>query len=200
MPAWGYPVILFFVAALAIAFSFKVGRPATGLKILLLALVIWQGKFLFLTICKGGAWVQSIARSLAASLKNPPLATTPDEPTRDAEAEATVKRRPQAIPGAAVMLLLGAAAFRVFCGIFVIQPIGAIPAGATVIYFRQGLNLPFISSADGLQQETTGEVNLIGRAIMLGGIGNALKDRKLISLPYIHTLYLWSTGGREYNR
>lgn len=40
--------------------------------------------------------------------------------------------------------------FRVFCGIFIIQPIGAIPEGATIVYWRSGLNVPFIASADGL--------------------------------------------------
>lgn len=35
-------------------------------------------------------------------------------------------------------------------GFFVIQPIGAIPDGATVLYFRPGLHVTFISSADGI--------------------------------------------------
>ena len=90
--------------------------------------------------------------------------------------------------------------FRSFCGIFVVQPIGAIPDGGTIIYWRSALRMPFIASADGLQQEFDGGVSLLGRAVILGGLTDMLKERKIISLPYSETLYLWSTGGREYDR
>jgi len=44
-----------------------------------------------------------------------------------------------------IVLIMVGILFRIFCGIFVIQPIGSIPEGATIIYWRSGLNLPFIS-------------------------------------------------------
>jgi hypothetical protein len=88
--------------------------------------------------------------------------------------------------------------FRLFLGIFVIQPIGAFPEGATIIYWRSGLNMPFISSPDGLLEKSGAGVSLLGRGIMLGGLAEPIINRKIISLPYSKTLYLWSTGGKEY--
>ena len=85
------------------------------------------------------------------------------------------------------------------CGIFVIQPIGAIPEGITIVYFRHGTNFPFISSPDALCQKHVGYVNLFGRGIILGSAGKVVAERKIISLPYSRTLYLFSTGGYEYN-
>jgi len=98
------------------------------------------------------------------------------------------------------LALVALVLFRSFCGIFVIQPIGAIPDGGTIIYWRSGLNIPFIASADGLQQELDGGVSLFGRGAILAGLSDLLRERKIISLPYSETLYLWSTGGREYDR
>jgi len=102
-----------------------------------------------------------------------------------------------------LFVLIGVVAvvlFRSFCGIFVVQPIGAIPDGGTIIYWRSGLNMPFIASADGLQQEFDGGVSLLGRGLILAGLTDMLKERKIVSLPYSETLYLWSTDGREYDR
>lgn len=85
------------------------------------------------------------------------------------------------------------------CGIFVIQPIGAIPEGATVVYWRPGTILPFISSPDAICQKHVGYVNLLGRGMALGTAGKVVAERKIITLPYSRTLYLFSTGGYEYN-
>ena len=88
-----------------------------------------------------------------------------------------------------------------FClGIFVVQPIGAIPDGATIVYWRFGLELPFISSADGYLEKSGAGVSILGRGIFLAGIANKIKDRKIVSLPYSRSLYLWSTGGKEYRK
>jgi len=91
----------------------------------------------------------------------------------------------------------------VYCsfGLFVVQPIGAVPDGVTVLYWRLGTNLPFISSADGLLDKDGGGVCLLGRGIMLGGIINKLSSshRIIVRLPYSSTLYLISTGGVTYS-
>ena len=89
--------------------------------------------------------------------------------------------------------------FRIFCGIFVIQPIGAVPNGITIVYWRFGLNIPFISSVDGLLEESGTGVSLLGRGIMFAGITKPIMERKIIKLKYSETLYLWSTGGKYYN-
>jgi hypothetical protein len=83
-------------------------------------------------------------------------------------------------------------------GLFVIQPIGAVPNGATVVYWRLGTNMPFISSADGISEKTTGSVSLLGRGLVLGMVAKVLEGRKIVSLPYISALYAISTGGKTY--
>lgn len=85
-------------------------------------------------------------------------------------------------------------------GVFVVQPLGAVPDGTTVLYWRIGTNLPFISSADGLILEKGQSVSLLSRGIVLGAVGEAIKDRKIINLPYSESLYLYSTGGTQFKK
>ncbi len=98
----------------------------------------------------------------------------------------------------AVSLLV--VAFYFLCGLFVIQPIGAIPDGSTIVYFRYETNMSFISSADGMLDKTGAGVSLLGRGIALGAIAKGIEDKKICSLPYSKTLYLISTGGKEYDK
>jgi hypothetical protein len=88
--------------------------------------------------------------------------------------------------------------FRIFCGIFVIQPIGAIPDGTTIIYWRNGLDIPFISSADGMLVKSGAGVSLMGRGLMLGKMAEPIKEREIIRIGYIESLYLLSTEGKKY--
>lgn len=83
-------------------------------------------------------------------------------------------------------------------GIFVVQPIGALPEGASIVYWRLGTSMPFITSADGMLSKSDAGVSILGRGIALGTILGKIKDRKIVSLPYSRTLYLISTGCREY--
>jgi hypothetical protein len=83
-------------------------------------------------------------------------------------------------------------------GVVVTQPLGLIPEGASVVYFRIGTGLPLISSADGLLLEKIGSVSPFGRMMMLATISDIANNRKLFVLPYSHTLYLISTGGTEF--
>jgi len=90
--------------------------------------------------------------------------------------------------------------FRLFCGIFVIQPIGAIPDGATIVYWRSGLNIPFVASVDGLLDDSGAGVSLLGRGLMLAKLAEPIKEREIFRFGYSETLYLWSTGGKKYDR
>ena len=90
--------------------------------------------------------------------------------------------------------------FRIFCGIFVIQPIGAIPEGATIFYWRAGMNLPFIASADGLLEKSGAGVSLLGRGMMLAKFAKPITDREIFRTGYSETIYLWSTGGKKYEK
>lgn len=64
-------------------------------------------------------------------------------------------------------------------GFFVIQPIGALPEGATIWYWRFGTSLPFISSADGLLLEKQGGVSLQRRAVAFAAVAKPIADRKI---------------------
>ncbi len=87
-------------------------------------------------------------------------------------------------------------AFYKFCGFYTIQPIGAIPDGATAIVWREDSE-PFFNSADALCLERMDGVSLMCRAIAMG---QAPTDRILIRLPYLSWAYLQSTGEREFDR
>lgn len=88
--------------------------------------------------------------------------------------------------------------FRIFCGVFVIQPIGALPKGATIFYWRNGMNMPFVSSADGILEKSGAGVSLLGRGLMLAKMAEPIKKREIFRLEYSETLYLWSTEGKRY--
>lgn len=99
-----------------------------------------------------------------------------------------------------VLIVIGIVLLLVFftTGFFVIQPIGAIPEGITIWYFRAGLNLGFIESADGILLEETGEVSLFSRAAVMGNVVELIEDRIIVRLPYLKFLYKISTGGVEF--
>lgn len=100
-----------------------------------------------------------------------------------------------------LLVLIGLLAIIFFTiGFFVIQPIGAIPEGKTIVFWRVGSNMPFISSADGLLLEADQSVTLIGRGVILGAVADIMEGRIIIRLPYMDFLYKISTGGKEFSR
>ncbi|MGK0448788.1 hypothetical protein [Patiriisocius sp. Uisw_017] len=90
--------------------------------------------------------------------------------------------------------------FRFFCGIFIIHPMGAIPEGTSIVYFRTGLNLPFIASADGILDKSGAGVSLLGRGILIGKLAEPIKENEIFRFGYSETLYLWSTDGKTYEK
>lgn len=102
--------------------------------------------------------------------------------------------------GLLVLLVACILLFWLCTGFFVIQPIGAIPEGATVWYIRLGTKLSFVSSPDGMLLEMGQGVTLLGRAMVLGQMGDVVKQKKIISFPYSKALYLISTGGKEFEK
>ena len=81
--------------------------------------------------------------------------------------------------------------------IFVIQPIGALPEGKTLIISRMS-NTKFIDSADAICERKQGGVSLFCR---IGAMGGTLKNAKIYAkLPYMRWLYEISTGGKKYDR
>lgn len=96
--------------------------------------------------------------------------------------------------------LIGAGAFALlfysFCGFYTVQPIGAVPDGATAIVWRDS-GEPFFNSADALCLERTGGVSLMCRGMAMG---QAPTDRIIMRLPYLEFAYSMSTGGKEFDR
>jgi hypothetical protein len=86
--------------------------------------------------------------------------------------------------------------FYVFCGFYTVQPIGALPDGATAVVWRES-GEPFFNSADALCLERVGGVSLMCRAMAMG---QAPTDRIIMRLPYQEWAYTASTGGKEFER
>jgi hypothetical protein len=86
--------------------------------------------------------------------------------------------------------------FYIFCGFYTVQPIGALPEGATAIVWRDS-GEPFFNSADALCLERMGSVSLMcrGMAMVQGPT-----DRIIVRLPYMHFAYTMSTGGKEFDK
>lgn len=96
----------------------------------------------------------------------------------------------------AVVLMLCVLAYTQLT-IFVIQPIGAIPEGKTLVTSRLN-KTKFVDSADGMCQRIQGEVNLLCRGMLMGAV--AKKATVYLRLPYSETLYQISTDGKTYDR
>lgn len=86
--------------------------------------------------------------------------------------------------------------FYVFCGFYTVQPIGALPDGATAIVWRAS-GEPFFNSPDALCIERMGGVSLLCRGMAMG---QAPTDRLILRLPYQRWAYLRSTDGQEFGR
>ncbi len=83
--------------------------------------------------------------------------------------------------------------------IFVVQPLGAVPEGGTVVIWRRQ-KTQFVDSADAVCQREAGGVSLLCRAGVLRGIVGDDGSGILFRLPYSEALYLISTGGVKYDR
>jgi len=81
--------------------------------------------------------------------------------------------------------------------LFVIPPIGAVPEGRTVVMSRTQATR-FVDSPDAVCERIQGGVSLLCRGMVMGQVVNNVTI--YARLPYSHTLYLWSTGGRTYER
>ena len=85
-------------------------------------------------------------------------------------------------------------------GFFVIQPIGALPEGTTIWYFRPGINMSLIESADGMLLKDEGSVTLLGRLLIISSVTDALEDRIICKFPYQKWMYKISTKGVEFEK
>ena len=79
----------------------------------------------------------------------------------------------------------------------VVQPIGAVPEGRTLVILRMN-KTKFIDSADAMCEREMGSVSLLCRGMMMAAIAN--KGTILVRLPYSDFLYKISTDGKTYGR
>jgi hypothetical protein len=84
-----------------------------------------------------------------------------------------------------------------FVTIFVIQPIGALPEGRTIIITRLN-TMHFIDSADAWCERQKGGVSLLCRGLVMAQV--AKQATILVRLPYSEALYKISTNGKTYDR
>ena len=81
--------------------------------------------------------------------------------------------------------------------IFVVQPLGAVPEGRTLIISRMN-KTKFIDSADAMCDRMMGGVSLMCRMVTLGTV---MENATIYArLPYSSALYSISTGGKSYER
>lgn len=73
-----------------------------------------------------------------------------------------------------------------------------LPEGKTIVYWRAGLDYPFVTSPDGIQLDRLNKVSLFGRLGAIAGFMDNAEERIILRLPYSKSLYLMSTGGREF--
>jgi hypothetical protein len=97
----------------------------------------------------------------------------------------------------ALLVAVSAIIFYSQVTIFVIQPIGALPEGKTLIISRLD-KTNFIDSADGMCERLQGNVNLLCRLAMMGAVANNAKV--YARLPYSEWLYSISTEGKIYEK
>lgn len=95
------------------------------------------------------------------------------------------------------VLVLGALIGGQFFSIFVIQPIGALPEGRTLIVSRLN-SMQMIDSADAWCERNMGKVTLLCRAAVVARVGS---EAKIVArLPYSSMLYGISTNGKTYEK
>jgi hypothetical protein len=93
-----------------------------------------------------------------------------------------------------VIIVLFASSIFLFTTIYVIQPIGALPEGITIIALKNS-KFSLIESPDSICEKINGKVNLICRMSALNVI---TQSTILVRLPYSEYLYLKSTDGKQY--
>jgi hypothetical protein len=97
-----------------------------------------------------------------------------------------------------LLVLIFATAFYSLTGFITIQPLGMLPDGITIWYFRNGTDLPFITSPDGLSLQRTGQLTLMNRMAAMSTLTDAIENKIILRLPYSKVLYSISTGGKEF--
>jgi len=99
--------------------------------------------------------------------------------------------------GLVALMLVGLVLFYFCFGLYTVQPIGALPAGITVVVWRAGYNEPFFDSPDATCLRVQNGVSLLCR---LAAFNAAPINRIVLRLPFQDWAYLASTGGVTFSK
>ena len=105
------------------------------------------------------------------------------------------RRRRFLLPMSLLLVVIVAASTQLT--LFVVQPIGSVPDGRTILIQRLEGGT-FIDSAGAMCEGIQGNVNLLCRGMILARVGE--NSHVYLRLPYSQTLYMLSTGGKAYDR
>ena len=122
------------------------------------------------------------------------MSETQDPPEAPTQAKRRTRRQTWIL---LLLLVLLAAVVSTQITILVVQPIGALPEGRTLVISRLK-GTKFIDSADAMCERIQGGVSLLCRGMVLGQVTQ--NATIYLRLPYSATLYSISTGGNEYDR
>lgn len=121
-----------------------------------------------------------------------------DHGTPSDDQESTPGRKNRLLIALLAIGLLLVAAYG-FTGLYVVQPIGVVPEGTTIWYWRAGSGLPFLSSPDSMAMTDDGRLSLLERGTAMAVFTETAEDRILARLPYVERLYLMTTDGRRWD-
>lgn len=119
----------------------------------------------------------------------------PNAPQKGAEARS---RRPLVLVALTVTLAIAWLVARP--GLFVVQPLGAVPDGVTVLYLSRSDDAPFVESPDGICLRTMGGVSLMCRGTAMARFMREAEPSIVARLPYNEWLYLRTTDGQTFDR
>lgn len=86
-----------------------------------------------------------------------------------------------------ILSIIGVVFYFAF-GLFVVPPLGSLKDGSTVLYFRLGVQSPFLSSPRGILRNKNGDSHVFGRIVGLGKTGKQINDRTIAVFPYSGSL------------
>lgn len=88
-----------------------------------------------------------------------------------------------------LFIVLIVAFVRITMGFYVVHPMGAIPEGKTVLYWRLGTDLDFIETPESYTSKHYKKYTLLTKALGIAEIGEYVNDDTIVlRLPYFEFL------------
>ena len=104
-----------------------------------------------------------------------------------------MKKRTKLLTGILLITAIAIIVLITQTGFFVYEPIGDLPEGGTIWYWRNGLDIDFISSADGMLIKEGIAFSFLSRPIMLIKTLEVIDGRDIANFPYSDFLFRYST-------